>query len=146
MSTPEQPSSKERIARLLHNVVRPYLYDDGNLPLRKLQAEAIAGAISILEAPSRDPLIDRAAVPPNESPDEGCICKGNWRSIVKECESLIHQKFTSGDGREFTFFGVVHGSDDYYYGMYSKDNGTLLLSCVGSLETHGYTAVTKEVR
>jgi len=37
------------------------------------------------------------------------------------------------------FFGLVHGRYDYYYGMYSIKHGTTsLLSCVGSLKTHGY--------
>jgi hypothetical protein len=72
------------------------------------------------------------------SPDPECICQGNWRQIVKECEPLLDRKFKDSKGRVFTFFGVVHGRDDYYYGM-SGESGTVLLSCVGDFEGHGFT-------
>lgn len=66
-----------------------------------------------------------------------CICEGNWRTIISECQELIGRKFLLGDD-EYVFFGVVHGADDYYYGMYSGKSGIQLLSCVGSIEGHGY--------
>lgn len=64
---------------------------------------------------------------------DGCICTGNWRAIVNECSSLIDRKFRGNDGHVYTFFGVVHGSDDYYYGMH-RAGQMALLSCVGSLQ------------
>jgi len=73
---------------------------------------------------------------------EGCICRGNWRAIVKESQPLIDKRFTDHRGHEFSFFGVVHGGDDFYYGMWSKEHGMRLLSCVGSLEAHGFTMST----
>jgi len=72
--------------------------------------------------------------------DGGCICHGNWRAIIKECEGLIGKRFHSDDGDDYTFFGVVHGDDDYYYGMAGKP-GLRLLSCVGSIKGHGFTLV-----
>lgn len=76
------------------------------------------------------------------SADPGCICHGNWRNIVAECAPLLDKIFRDEKGREFVFFGVVHSSEDYYYGMYSRSEGKLcLLSCVGSIEGHGYTLV-----
>lgn len=70
-----------------------------------------------------------------------CICKGNWRLIIREFKHLIDHTFTDSKGDQFIFFGVVFGSDDYYYGM-SRISGNgdkfQLLSCVGSIETHGY--------
>lgn len=84
--------------------------------------------------------LKRASQPP---PDADCICKGNWRAIVKEVERLIGREFRNRAGNTYRFFGVVHGEDDYYYGMADKDS-VRLLSCVGSIEGHGYTAVTKE--
>lgn len=74
---------------------------------------------------------------------EGCICKGNWRKIVKESDPLIGKKYRdTRTGHEFIFFGVVHGGDDYYYGMWSKEHGQRLLSCVGSIDKgHGYEPV-----
>jgi hypothetical protein len=37
------------------------------------------------------------------------------------------------------FYGVVHADDDYYYGMMDLvTKETILLTCVGSLETHGF--------
>jgi hypothetical protein len=55
--------------------------------------------------------------------DNGCICKGNWRAIVNECRPLLGKMFTSHDGKDFRFFGIVDGEDDYYY----------------SIEGHGYS-------
>ena len=72
------------------------------------------------------------------SHDEGCICRGNWRLIVGECSELIGKRFASKDGGRYRFFGVVHGDDDDYYGMHSSGKGLVLLSCVGSLESHGF--------
>lgn len=74
-----------------------------------------------------------------ESQDPGCICKGNWRAIVAEVEPLLDKKFRDSKGKEYLFYGVVHGSDDYYYGMFPVgDYKPVLLSCVGSLEGHGF--------
>lgn len=70
--------------------------------------------------------------------DAGCICKGNWRQIVKECEGLIGKKYVGDGGVVHTFFGVVHGADDFYYGMSSMRGGVKLLSCVGSIESYGF--------
>lgn len=71
------------------------------------------------------------------SEDPDCICRGNWRLIVAECEELLDKQFVDENGDVFVFYGIVHGSDDYYYGMTGR-TGHRLLSCVGSLETHGY--------
>lgn len=67
----------------------------------------------------------------------GCICFGNWRKLVSEHESLIGKRYKGYDGKTYTFFGLVHGGDDYYYGM-CNENGVKLLSCVGSIEGCGY--------
>lgn len=72
--------------------------------------------------------------------ERDCICKGNWRQIIKECEGLLGKKFRHRSGSISTLYGVVHADDDYYYGM-SGDSGYLLLSCVGDLEAHGYTLI-----
>ena len=78
---------------------------------------------------------------PNQD-ESKCICKGNWRSIVNETEHLLDKLFRDSKGDEYRFFGIVHGSDDYYYGMYRKGSGKImLLSCVGSIEGHGYEPV-----
>ena len=70
----------------------------------------------------------------------GCICKGNWREIVKECEPLIGRKFREDrSGNEYVFFGPVHGEDDYYYGMSCDGYGVVLLSCVGAITGFGFT-------
>lgn len=72
--------------------------------------------------------------------DDECVCKGNWRLILKEVEHLFNSTYIGYNGQEYTFFGLVHAGDDYYYGMSNK-NGVMLLSCVGSIEGHGYTFV-----
>jgi hypothetical protein len=87
----------------------------------------------------RDPAVVLALVRDSQE----CICRGNWRTILAECRNLIGDKFAR-DGREYTFFGLVDSKDDYYYGMIGNDNDLLLLSCVGSLETHGFAALAAE--
>jgi hypothetical protein len=72
--------------------------------------------------------------------DNECICKGNWRNIVKDSEPLFDKIYLDRDGEECVFFGVIHGADDYYYGMWNIKTGrSSLLSCVGSIEGFGYT-------
>ena len=68
-----------------------------------------------------------------------CICEGNWRLIINETSKKIGEKFKDKrDQKEYTFYGVVHGRDDYYYGMCDDDGKCLLLSCVGDIEGHGF--------
>ena len=69
--------------------------------------------------------------------DDGCICSGNWRALVKEESHRIGQQFRDGLGHEWIFFGLVHGDDDYYYGMW-REGKLSLLTCVGSIEGHGF--------
>lgn len=72
--------------------------------------------------------------------DVNCICYGNLRAIVAESRPLLNKKFRDNKGNEYIFYGVVHGSDDYYYGMYPVGGGNpSLLSCVGCIEGHGFT-------
>ena len=69
----------------------------------------------------------------------------NWRTIIAECEHLIGKSFKDKDGNNYHFFGVVHGEDDYYYGMSSKYTKSIhLLSCVGSLETSGFELIEEQ--
>lgn len=71
--------------------------------------------------------------------EPGCVCKGNWRLIVKEMESLVDRVYRNDrDGSLHRLFGVVDAFEDYYYGMSDADGKCLLLSCVGSIEGHGY--------
>jgi hypothetical protein len=77
---------------------------------------------------------------PKKPRNSGCICRGNWRKIVKEYEALFGQVFAARDGENFTFTGLVHSDDDYYYLMISTVTGKAeLLSCVGDFEGFGYT-------
>jgi len=78
--------------------------------------------------------------------DLDCICRGNWRAIVRANDHLFGKKFVfEGTGEYHTFEGVMHGDDDYYYVMYEiASERCKFLSCVGSLETHGYTLVENE--
>lgn len=83
-------------------------------------------------------------VPRSGSCDPGCICHGNWRLLVKETEGLLDRDYVSHDGKQFKLIGLVHAAMDYYYGMWSQEHGLRLLSCVGSIEGHGYTLLPKE--
>lgn len=65
-----------------------------------------------------------------------CICKGNLRQLVDETSHVLDKVFVDKKGNRYRFFGIVIGSDDYYYGMSEIPTGkTHLLSCVGNLET-----------
>ena len=72
--------------------------------------------------------------------DDECICEGNWRAIVKEMEPLIGRQYRDINGRVVRFFGLVHGDDDYYYGL-AGEGKLELLSCVGDIEGYGYELV-----
>ena len=68
-----------------------------------------------------------------------CICKGNWRKIIKEFEPLMNKIYINDrDGQAYRFIGVLHAPDDYYYCMVSMTGEQNLLSCVGSIENYGY--------
>ena len=70
--------------------------------------------------------------------DKDCICKGNWRKIIKENEPLFDKFYTDEEGVEYCFMGVIFASDDYYYCMVNKSGELKMLSCVDSLDGHGY--------
>lgn len=44
----------------------------------------------------------------HEIHDAGCICKGNWRAIVRDAEPLLDQRYSDENGDVWTFFGLVH--------------------------------------
>lgn len=64
----------------------------------------------------------------------------NWKTIVAEYESKIGESVYDDDGNIYTFFGLVHGDDDFYYGLISKssDRHLRLVSCVLPLESAGF--------
>lgn len=79
--------------------------------------------------------------------DKNCICRGNWRKIVSEIEPFFGRHYEeSRTGDKYQLFGLVHGDDDYYYGMIKLgDNQKLkLLSCVGSIESFGCDLLPKQ--
>jgi len=80
---------------------------------------------------------------PEQKNCEGCICYGNWRKFVKECKGL-YGKIYVNNGKKYEFFGLVHDDEDYYYGMYSKKHGLVLLSCCGDLKSWGFDIYDEE--
>lgn len=59
--------------------------------------------------------------------------------FYKENEQYIDKEFIdTHSGKKYWYIGILVGSDDYYYAMYSKEGGLLSLSCVGTIETHGF--------
>ena len=69
--------------------------------------------------------------------DERCICRGNWRELVKEVTPKIGDKFRDQSGKSWTLTGLLHGDDDYYYCLTRKGRYELL-SCVSSIENYGF--------
>jgi hypothetical protein len=65
---------------------------------------------------------------------------------VDEVQEFFDRRFVcERTGKTYIFFGVVWGSDDFYYGMIPVGVGSLkLLSCVGSLDAHGFTLCTED--
>jgi hypothetical protein len=62
-----------------------------------------------------------------------------FNTILGKYEPLFDRVFVDDSGKEYVFYGIVWGKDDLYYGMHPVAGGrSWLLSCVGSLETHGY--------
>jgi hypothetical protein len=67
-----------------------------------------------------------------------------WDKIKEEYLPYIGHTFTLS-GRDYVFFGLVDGGDDYYYGMTNKvTKETTLYSCVGSLKQHGFVRKDNE--
>tara|TARA_R110000823_G_scaffold201784_1_gene332655 strand:- start:21912 stop:22157 length:246 start_codon:yes stop_codon:yes gene_type:complete len=73
-----------------------------------------------------------------------CICKGNWRLIVKEYEDLIGKMYLDSKESCFRLSGILHAEDDYYYFMSGMDGSYRLLSCVGSIEQMGFSTQKNE--
>lgn len=68
-------------------------------------------------------------------------CK-NLDLIIKRTEHLLDKKYIEvSTGKKFMFIGIIVGSDDYYYGLYSKKHGLVSLSCVGDIESFGYEKI-----
>jgi len=70
--------------------------------------------------------------------DKDCICKGNWRQIIKESEPFFGKFYLDKEGEVYCFVGIMCASDDYYYCLISKTGELKMLSCVGSIEDHSY--------
>jgi len=70
--------------------------------------------------------------------DAACICRGNWRALVKEMGPKIGAIYTDINGKAWRFAGLLHADDDYYYCMTRKGKAQFL-SCVGSIEGFDFT-------
>lgn len=60
----------------------------------------------------------------------------NWKKLLEEYEPLIGRTFIDNfDYSEWKLFGLVHGDDDYYFGLCEVDVpfDWILVSCVGHL-------------
>ncbi len=75
----------------------------------------------------------------NELIAEECLsCDKNWRSLTKQYDPLTDKRFIC-ESKEYTFVGLLRGSDDYYFCMFHHDSKeTHFLSCVGDLDTYGF--------
>lgn len=64
--------------------------------------------------------------------------------IVGECWRDMEKWYVDTLGRRHFFYGVVSCPDDIYYGMRRENGECVLLSCVGSLEGHGFSPEASE--
>jgi hypothetical protein len=78
-----------------------------------------------------------------EYDEKNCVCKGNWRSLMKQYDSMIGKNFVMQNDI-YHFFGIVHGADDYYFGMNHELSGMQLFSCVCDLKTYGFVPYEEE--
>lgn len=69
----------------------------------------------------------------------------NWDILVEEYEKhldALYEWQRGADGEVYRFVGLIHGSDDFYYGMLNLRTGRLAMcSCVGSIEGHGFKKI-----
>lgn len=70
---------------------------------------------------------------------EACICRGNWRSIVKETEKYFGLWFKDEAGKPWRLSGILWADDDFYYAFIGPMREALYASCVGDLKTNGFT-------
>jgi len=67
----------------------------------------------------------------------------NWEALIKEYEPFLNCRYVF-NYTEYKFIGLIHASDDYYYGMVNTETGKLMMcSCVGSLEGHGFVKISE---
>lgn len=137
---PAPALTEERIREIAEQAVDRM--DRAGVPLSR--ADDVSWAIITALAESSPDRVSVLSEPTDMKIDEGCICRGNWRNIVAEYEAIPENKqFLDEEGNVFTLFGVVHSDDDYYYGMWDhKHNVLQLLSCVGSIENHGFVPLS----
>ena len=133
---------RSRSEDVLHHVLTGADYFIATKPTDEALAEAVkstaAHGVKLIAEQDRRAGLTTHSV---GSLDPGCICFGNWRLIVKETEQLLDKKYIEErTGAEFTFIGVLHGSDDFYYAMWRKED-LRLLSCVGAIESWGFKLV-----
>lgn len=65
--------------------------------------------------------------------------------LFEEVHHLYGRNFVDKHTKKvYTFIGVLVSEDDYYYTMYSPEDGIKYLSCVGSIEMHGYELVDRK--
>lgn len=61
------------------------------------------------------------------------------KQLVEESDPLIGKEFIDNNNKRYKFIGILVDKDDYYYVMYPSGGlGLKLLSCVGTLESHGF--------
>ena len=64
--------------------------------------------------------------------------------IFDRVKHLLYHKFVEiKSGKIYTYLGVLVSDDDYYYCLYSKENGMQCLSCVGDIEFFGFEEITE---
>jgi hypothetical protein len=74
-----------------------------------------------------------------------CICKGNWRRIIKESQELLGRNYKGHDGNTYVFDSVTWAKDDFYYLMLGFDGAKdQHLSCVGSIEMSDFTLLDQQ--
>ena len=61
----------------------------------------------------------------------------NWANLVKKYDPLIGDRYLDEKGVEYSFIGLLHGLDDFYFVMW-REKTVRLLTCVGVPEQMGF--------
>jgi len=76
--------------------------------------------------------------------NDACVCRGNWRELVREVKPLIGDRYKDEKGKVWRLTGLMHAEDDFWYCL-TRKRRYKLLSCVTSIENYGFTSKHRDM-